>query len=97
SIFSGPLSALVDTSLESLLEIEAFLEKCYLENIDPGPAPQPPKAPDSYITLLPGKERKRQVQLDWWDRFQTADGFLPATVRLLVASSVVFGAVYLSF
>jgi hypothetical protein len=42
--------------------------------------------------LLPGQERKRQTRLGLWDRFQTANGFVPAFARLLVAGAIV-GAV----
>ena len=45
--------------------------------------------PAGYATLRPGAERKRQTQLDWWARFQLADGWLPATARVLVAGGIV--------
>ena len=40
-------------------------------------------------TLLPGKERPRQKRLDWWDRFQTADGVVATIARSAVALGIV--------
>jgi len=39
--------------------------------------------------LAPGAERQRQLRLDWWGRFQTADGWLPASARVAVAGGIV--------
>ena len=33
------------------------------------------------------------MKLGWWDRFQIADGFVPATARLLCAGAIVGGVV----
>ena len=44
---------------------------------------------------MPGKERPRQKRLDWWDRFQTADGVVPAIARSSVALGIVGGVVVL--
>ena len=55
-------------------------------------APAPGVLPSGYETLLIGAERPRQKKLDWWDRFQTADGFVPSVARFAVAATIV-GAV----
>ena len=44
---------------------------------------------------MPGSERPRQKRLDWWDRFQTADGVVPAIARSSVALGIVGGVVVL--
>jgi hypothetical protein len=35
------------------------------------------------------ESRPRQTKLRWWDRFQTADGWIAATARTIVALTVV--------
>lgn len=54
----------------------------------PGPAPAPSIVPRGSL-LVPGRERPLQTRLDWWSRFQTADGLLPGALRLTVAGSIV--------
>jgi hypothetical protein len=78
-------------SLELLVETEAQLGRAYLEGVDPGAAPEAPAVPERYATLSRGQERSRQKRLGWWDRFQTADGFVPSTARLLVAGGILAG------
>jgi Zn-dependent protease with chaperone function len=92
--FIGPLDALERATLEALLKAE---EKVAAFARDPStvtPAPPPAAAPAKYPTLVPGSERERQWRLGWWDRFQTADGFLPSLARFAVAGGLV-GAVIL--
>ena len=45
--------------------------------------------PKQFATLLPGNERPRQKRLDWWDRFQTADGVVATIARSVVALGIV--------
>ncbi len=80
--------ALVSTTLEALLETEAKLAHAVREGEDPGPAPEPARAPERYTALVLGQERERQKKLGWWDRFQLADGFVPGAARLAVASGL---------
>lgn len=87
---SGPLSALATAALEELLATEARVARLLRQGA-PEPAPTAPRAPLQYTRLLPGKERKRQKKLGLWDRFQTADGMVPAAARLAVAGAIVGG------
>ncbi len=84
--------ALRTHALEQLLLVEDQLASHWRANTVPNPAPTPSQVPEKFGKLCPGQERQRQTRLGWWGRFQTADGWLPATARLLVAGGVV-GAV----
>ena len=89
----GPLSALQHGALESLLATEDEVAQ-RLRDGTPAPPPlQVPVAPREYLTWLPGAGRKLQKTLGWWDRFQTADGWLPGIARVAVAGGIV-GAVF---
>jgi Zn-dependent protease with chaperone function len=90
--FVIPLRELRITALDALLVAERRVESAHRDGTDPGRAPEPPAVPAKYTTLLPGGERPRQTKLDWWDRFQTADGLVPGAARLAVAAAIV-GAV----
>ncbi|HVY31103.1 MAG TPA: M48 family metallopeptidase [Polyangiaceae bacterium] len=87
----GALGLLERVSLELLLHAEEHVAQCFLNGTDPGAAPQAPRAPEKYATLAPGQERERQKRLDWWNRFQTADGALPTLARLVVAGGILAG------
>jgi len=89
---AGALYALNMAALEQLLQTEEEIARHLREGTQPEEAPTPSKVPEQYPTLLSGNERKRQTQLGLWDRFMIADGWLPATARLLVAGGIV-GAV----
>jgi Zn-dependent protease with chaperone function len=52
-------------------------------------APAPSRVPAAYPVLLSGRERPLQTRLDWWDRFQTADGVVPGIARVAVAGGIV--------
>ncbi|MCP4043763.1 MAG: M48 family metalloprotease [Gammaproteobacteria bacterium] len=86
---AGLLSALRESALEQLLLSEAAVARQFNLGKTTGAAPAPAKIPTEYATLTPGTERALQTRLGLWDRFQTADGFFPATVRLVVASAIV--------
>lgn len=88
----GALRALASTTLEQLLRSEDEVARYVRENSIPAASAAPSRTPAHYPTLLPGQERKRQKRLGLWDRFQTADGLVPATARFLVAGAIV-GAV----
>ncbi|HEU5138242.1 MAG TPA: M48 family metallopeptidase [Steroidobacteraceae bacterium] len=83
------LARLRDAALEQLLLVEGQVAKFARENLKPADAPPPSVAPKQYSTLLPGKERPRQKRLDWWDRFQTADGIVATIARSAVALGIV--------
>lgn len=87
----GALGLLERVSLELLLHAEAHVATCYMQSRDPGVAPPSPRVPENYPTLTPGEVRARQKRLDWWDRFQTADGFFPSLARLAVAGAILTG------
>jgi Zn-dependent protease with chaperone function len=91
--------ALADAAVEELLDVEEMLRGPMLAatSWDAIPAAPPPaRYPLHYATMEPGRERPRQLQLGWWDRFQLADGLVPATARAVVAVSMLGGMGYLS-
>jgi Zn-dependent protease with chaperone function len=91
--YAGPLGGLRSVTLDVLLETEARVASAWRDGADPGPAPTPATVPRGYATLVPGAERERQKKLDWWDRFQVADGVVPGVARFSVAVAIV-GAVF---
>jgi Zn-dependent protease with chaperone function len=87
---ASALSALHDHALEQLLRVEADMARHLRDGTQPeAAAPVAPRVAPGYAVLLPGQRRKRQTRLDWWARFQTADGALPTAARLLVAGAIV--------
>ncbi|MDV6234438.1 M48 family metallopeptidase [Leptospira ellisii] len=93
----GAFYALQRESLELLLAAEAKVgEKIRDPKFAIGTAPSPSKAAPEYPRLVPGKERKLQTKLDFWDRFQTADGLLPGILRFTAAAGIIGGALYLT-
>jgi Zn-dependent protease with chaperone function len=91
----GPLGALAEHALASLVRAEDHVATCLRDGTDPGPAPAPATIPADYPKLVPGEERERQLRLGWWDRFLLADGFVPGGARLAVAAALLFPALYL--
>lgn len=87
----GALGALRAASLEQLLTSERRVSQAVREGGALEAAPAPSAMPESYATLLPGAERKRQKKLDWWDRFHTADGAVVTIAKLAVAATIVGG------
>ena len=86
---ANALSLLSRVALEQLLVTENQVAHPSGEIVES--APTPSQAPSTYARLLPGRERKRQMQLEWWDRFRVADGLVPALGRFLVAGGIVGG------
>ena len=86
---AGACSALRRHALELLLLTEAEVAGWAAAGAAPEPAPAAPKAPATGPVLIMGKERKRETQLDWWSRFQAADGKLASAARFVVAGSIV--------
>jgi Zn-dependent protease with chaperone function len=93
--FIDPLDALERCALEGLLKAEAKVAAFARDPSTVTPAPPPAATPAKYTTLVPGTERERQWRLGWWDRFQTADGFLPSLARFAVAGALVVGMIRL--
>lgn len=87
--FTGPLANLCNAALEQLLLTESDLAHHLREGLPSAEAPAPSRVPAQYSTLRPGEERQRQKKLDLWSRFMTADGFVAASARLLVAGGIV--------
>lgn len=90
----GDLRVLADLTLDRLLEIEAQVATWVREGGEVSEAPSPAVVPAKYPTCVVGKERERQKKLGWWDRFQTADGVVPGTLRVVVASGVLVPALF---
>jgi hypothetical protein len=89
------LGRLRDAALEQLLLAESQVAKFLRDQVAPADAPPASCVPRDFRRLLPGAERPRQKRLDWWDRFQTADGVVPAIARSSVALGIVGGVVVL--
>ena len=89
---TGPLSALRQASLDLLLKTEVRVARWAGEGAEPPPAPPASSVPDDYPVFLPGEERRLERKLPLWKRFRMADGVVPATLRFLVAASII-GAV----
>lgn len=87
-----PLASLRAEALDVLLKTEGNISSWIKTSTPIENAPKPSLLPAGYATMVPGNERERQKKLGMWDRFQTADGFFPATARVLVAGAIV-GAV----
>lgn len=83
------LGALGDQALEQLLESERRVAQSVIDGTDLPPAPKAARIEAEYARLLPRGERKLQRKLGWWDRFQVADGWVPAGARLAVAGGIV--------
>lgn len=83
------LNALRSCALEQLLLTETEIVRTLRAAGQMDAAPVPSQAPVSYAVLLAGAERKRQTRLDWWARFQRAEGLLPGAARLLAAGAIV--------
>ena len=59
-------------------------------------APAAAQVPSEYPTLTPGEERELQKRLGLWDKFQTADGAVAGSLRLVVAAAIIGGALLLT-
>ncbi|MDP3236771.1 MAG: M48 family metalloprotease [Myxococcales bacterium] len=90
----GDLRVLADVTLDRLLEVEAKVAAAVRDGVEVEDAPDAAEVPSQYGTCVVGKERERQKKLGWWDRFQTADGVVPGTVRAMVATGVLLPALF---
>ena len=86
---AGALGQLRRTALEQLLETERRLRETAGNADAMGDAPAVPNVPKSYSSFTTGQERPLQKKLDWWSRFQVADGWGPGAARLVVAGGII--------
>jgi Zn-dependent protease with chaperone function len=91
----GDLKVLADVTLDRLLEVEGDVARWATQGGDVPLAPAPASVPARYGTCVVGQERERQKKLGWWDRFQTADGFVPGALRAAVASGLLLPALFI--
>ena len=91
------LSELKGAALECLLDTEKALLEADQEGRTLGASPAPPSAPADYLTMLSGNERTIQTKLNFWDSFQTASGIAPASLRFIISSGIVGGAIWLTY
>ncbi len=87
--------ALSTTTLDTLLEAEQTVAKQLESGAEPSEAPETARVPATYETCVVGRERERSSKLDWWDRFQLADGVVPGTARFVVACGLLAPALFL--
>lgn len=86
---AGTCGALRSHALEQLLLSESAVAGHVRAGSLPEPAEAATTVPVEFDRLRLGAERKRQTRLNWWGRFQVADGVLPATARLAAAGGIV--------
>lgn len=91
----GKLEAIAQCALNALLDGEARVAKALREGIELEEAPARAGVPKHYASCVLGAERERQKKLDWWDRFQTADGLFPGALRAGVASALLLPVMFL--
>lgn len=83
-----PYFAISRETVDVLLETEEMVLAWARAESVVGDAPAPAQVPSKYTTLVPGEERPRQKKLDWWDRFQVADGVFAEVLRFSVAAAI---------
>lgn len=86
---AGDCGALRRAALDTLLETEAMLARHVLDDGPLYAAPAASVVPADHDLLVLGQERQPQDKLDWWARFQLADGKPAAILRLSVAAGIV--------
>lgn len=83
------LSALRCAALDELLATESTIAAA-TRGAPPGDAPNAVlSVPRDFFTLVTGTERGQYEKLDFWQKFQTATGFLPGLARAVVALAIV--------
>ncbi len=94
---SNALYTLRTETLEQLLTTESYIGHKQSQNSEVAMNHGVSQVPADYTRLLPGNERKLQKRLGLWDRFHTADGFLGASLRFVVAAGIVGTVLFYSF
>jgi len=89
------LNTLRLAALDELLQSEAYIEEVTLTNSSNiNTAPEPVVIPTSYVTYDPKSERIVEKQVDWYSKFQNADGLFSAIAKFSVAASIILIAVF---
>ena len=83
------LRSLQRATLDQLLLAEARLGDAARSHGFAGVPPALALTPLNYSTLSTGEERPRQLKLDAWSKFQTANGWWAGSARFAVAGGVV--------
>lgn len=91
---AGLLMSVRSCALQELLITEDEVANALAKGTKLPAAPAAPTVPGEYPRLMLGDARPRQEKLNWWDRFQTADGWFAATARFVVAASVVGAVIF---
>lgn len=94
--YSPALARMRRAALDQLLFTESRLHAAAGDREQLGAAPAAPSVPAKYSTFVVGRERPLQTKLDWWSRFQVADGWVPGTARFLVAGGIIGGLMGMS-
>lgn len=90
------LDALQQACLEALLGAEERVLTAFRQGEALPPAPGHSVAPVEYPCLLPGRERPVTLKLNFWDRFQSADGAVATGLRFVSAGGILGGLLWLS-
>jgi len=89
------LDKLRNVTLEHLLDTEEIIKEHFLNGSEPlKNAPKGIVLVDRYDVLLPGRERKIQRKLNFWNRFFIGDGLVPSVAKFGVSAAMVFGALF---
>ena len=91
---AGLLMSVRSAALQELLIAEDEVANALSSGAQLPTAPAAPAIPAEYPRLMLGQSRPRQEKLNWWDRFQTADGWFAASARFAVAASVVGAVIF---
>jgi Zn-dependent protease with chaperone function len=94
--YNPALSRMRRAALDQLLVTENRLHAVAGDREKLGAAPTAPSVPADYSSFTVGQERPLQKKLDWWSRFQVADGWVPGTARFLVAGGIIGGVMGMS-
>jgi Zn-dependent protease with chaperone function len=83
------LSSLRRAALDELLEVEGMVAAA-THGVRPSEAPATQLAvPAEFDTLKTGTERGQRETVDFWHKFQTANGFFPGLLRAAVSIAIV--------
>lgn len=86
--YGGCLRDLQEACRDTLLAGETVVSNSFLSNAELPPSPGTSTVPPAFNRLIPGQERKRELKLSLWDRFQSADGVVASTAKFAVAGGI---------